>query len=66
MKSDTNPAKRKPSSIMESDSGRVKITVFVDNKLWQKIWAISIIEEKLTGALLDQAIGEFLKNRGQA
>ena len=57
-------ARGRPPKPKSTDSNQpVNIGVAVDDGLWRRLRALAMIQGKVTGALLDEAIEEYLKKQ---
>ena len=58
-------ARGRPPKAKSTDSNqRVNIGVAVDDDLWRRLHALAMIQSRVTGDLLDEAIEEYLKKHG--
>ena len=58
-------ARGRPPKAKSTDSNqRVNIGVDVDDGLWRRLRALAMIQGRVTGELLDEAIAEYLKKHG--
>ncbi len=50
---------------MKKESGRKSVGASVDEKLWQRLRAQAIMEDRKSGEVLDDAIRLYLKTKEQ-